>query len=236
MQRNISRQNFLLYRVQYVSEVHNPNLPVIAVHALVEKSLSFEAGVPLSLIFSGLEDFTLGARLSFLERDYVHGAFSLFDAIGSEPRSLLPTRAQQGVLIYPSVGWVSPKMPWKLRVSLGVNTIGNVWPEDALYPIQVDLGTGVGIEPPVGWGRWRVGLDLVQLIHGEDLLSRIRFGTSYQFGITEVMAGFNQNALTVGLQFGLHFITAGIVYEFLRNDFGGTTPGSKLATELSIKL
>lgn len=227
---------FSPYRVQYVSEVHNPNLPVIAVHAVVERSLTFGGGFPLSVISSSLEDFTFGTRLRLLERDYVHGSFSLFDAIGSDPRTLLPTKTQHGILMDPSIGWISPKMPWKLRASFSVNNVGSVWPADPLYPTLVDMSTGVGVEPPVGFGRWRIGLDLVNVIHGDDLMSRIRFGTSYKFGIAEVMGGFNTNSLTAGLQFGLNFITAGIVYEFVRNDFGGTAPENKLATELSIKL
>ena len=76
----------------------------------------------------------------------------------------------------------------------------------------------------------------VNLIHGNDALSRLRLGTSYKFGIMEAMTGFNKEAVSAGMQFGLKVITAGIVYEFLRDDSGGTTPESKLATEVAIKL
>ena len=79
-------------------------------------------------------------------------------------------------------------------------------------------------------------LDLVNLLHGEDLASRFRFGTSYQFGILELMSGLNKNSLTSGLQFSLQIIQVGIVYEFIRDDFGGTSPESKISTELSVKL
>ncbi|MGK5082007.1 hypothetical protein WDW37_01785 [Bdellovibrionota bacterium FG-1] len=229
---------FSPYRVQYVSEIHNPNLPVIAIHASVEKSLSFSGGIPLSWVDSRFENFSFGSKLRLIQRDYVHGSFSFFDvdAIGSDPRTLLPSQTQYGVLVDSSVGWAPPKMFWKPRVSVSLKNMGKLWPEDPLYPKLTDINLGVGVEPPLGFGRFRMGVDLINLVQAEALLARVRLGASYQFGILEVMAGLNQNSLATGLQFALHIFQAGIVYEFVRDDFGGADPESRVATELAVRL
>jgi hypothetical protein len=227
---------FSPYRIQYISEVHNPNLPVISIHAAMEKSMTLAGGMPLSIFSPHLEDFTAGMSLRVLQRNHVHGSFSLLDAIGNSPRSLVPIKTQHGVLMEPSIGWASSKLPWKLRTSLGVKELGKVWPEDPLYPVVLDFSFGIGLEPPLKMGRWRLGLDLVHLIHGKDFLSRIRFGSSYKFGIAEAIAGLSQVSFASGVQFGLNLITASIVYEFVRESMGGITPGSKIATELAVKL
>ena len=227
---------FSPYRVQYVAEVHNPNFPVVALHAAIERALTVSGGVPLSFISPDLEDFTLGTRIKFLKRDYVHGTFSLFDAITTDSRTVVPVSSRSGVLVDPVIGWAPAKLPWKPRASLGVKNIGMIWKDDPLFPARADLEFGLGIEPPVGFGRLRIGLDGVNLIHGADLLSRVRFGTSFQFGIMEAMAGFTRKSLTSGLQIGLAPVSAGIVYEVIQDDFGGGSIESKIATELSIRI
>lgn len=43
---------FSPYRVQYVSEVHNPNFPVVSVHASIERSFVFSGGDPFGIYLS----------------------------------------------------------------------------------------------------------------------------------------------------------------------------------------
>ena len=227
---------FSPYRVQYVSEIHNPNLPVIAIHASVERSFTLAGGIPLEMLDRSLGGFSFGTRARLLQRKYVHGSFSMFQAISDDPRALLPTKSQTAVLLDPTLGWTSPKTLWKPRASLGLSNLGKTWPDDALFPISTDLTAGLGVEPPVKFGRFRVGLDLVNLLYAPDLLSRTRLGTSYQFGVVEIMAGMNAHSLSGGLEMGLQIIQVGIVYEFIRDDFGGTSPESRISTEIAIRL
>ena len=226
---------FSPYRVQYTHEVHNPNNAVIAIHAAVEKSFALSAGLPLSALDGALDGFSFGAKLRVLSRDFVHGRFSMFEVAASEEaRSLLPMKSQTAVFVDPSVAWTS-EGPWKKRVSFGFSNLGRVWPRDPLYPEPADLGFGLGLEPPVGFGSLKLGIDFAELLHGESAMGRFRSGLSYRFGIVEAMAGYNQSATTVGLQFGFQLIRVGIVYEFLRADLEGGL-SNRIATEMSAAL
>lgn len=228
--------SFSPYRVQYVSEVHNPNLPVIAVHASVERNLSFSAGVPLSGVAPELDEFTAGARLRLFERNYVHGSFSLTELAGDDLRRLIPTHTQRAALVDPTLAWASKSLEWKPRISATVQNVGRTWPDDTLYPELTDIAVGLGLEPPVPVGRWRLGVDFVSLVQGQDLASRVRAGTSYRYGILEVMTGMNTDAFTAGLEFGLSYVQVGIAYELLRDQWGGGSPENRIATELTIRL
>jgi hypothetical protein len=99
----------------------------------------------------------------------------------------------------------------------------------------------MGVEPPVGYGRLRLGLDLVNLVHADDAVSRIRAGGSYRYGMVEVMTGVNSRSWTWGLQFVLQFIQAGIAYEFVRSDLyslagNGSAFESRISTDFGVRL
>ncbi len=229
--------SFSPYRVQYVSEVHNPNFPVIALHAAVERSLGVGGGWRVG------RDFSVGVRGRLLERHFVHSSFSLFQALAEEPRSLLPVRVQRAALVEPAFAWVPRKLAWRPRLSLMATNLGPVWrdgppeTEPALYPSRPDLAFGAGLEPPVGFGDLRVGVDLVELLHaGQGLSSRLRLGASYRFGILEAMTGWNATSTAAGVQFALGVAQVGIVYELVRSDGSAGGFGEKIATELAIRL
>jgi hypothetical protein len=226
---------FSPYRVQYVSEVHNPNFPVIALHASLERSLSFSGRLPLSKLDEDLDGLSFGTRVRLIERKYVHSSFSLFEAMNEEPRSLLPVREQKGAFIEPSVAWQLPT-EWKTYLSAEVKNLGTVWPKDTLHDDPTDLGVGGGVGIPLSYGTLRLGLDLVNLFTARTLLSRPRLGISYQIGVLEWMAGVHKNLMSTGLQFSFQVVQVGIVYELVRSDFVETTPGSRIATEFAIRL
>ncbi len=227
---------FSPYRVQYTSEVHNPNLPVVALHAANERNITLNGGAPLKLVDSSLEDFTLGTRVRFIERVFVHGSFSSFDLATQTTQQLLPVHRQKALYFDPQLGWVPKGAPWKLRGSIGLKNLGKATPPDPLYPEYVDVQGGLGVEPPVGFGDLKIGIDVVDLCHAEELEDRFRFGASYKLGILEPMVGLNSDAATAGLQFSLQIFQAGIVYEFATSDDAGTPAKNRLATEVSIKI
>ena len=227
---------FSPYRIQYLSEVHNPNFPVVAVHASVERAFQVATGYSLAEAGEGWEPFSVGVRLRILERQFVHGSFTLFDAITQDPRALLPVQTQRVIFLDPVVGWVRNVSEWKLRASFGARNLGLHRPDTALYPEPFDLESGVGVEPPLGFGSLKLGVDFTDLIHGTDLASRPKLGASYRLGILEAMAGWNAEAVTFGLQFGIEIVQVGIVYELMRKDLEGAHAQDRIATEVSISL
>ena len=230
---------FSPYRVQYLSEVHNPNFPVVAVHAAVERSFSFSSGFTLEELSGQLSDFSVGTRLRLLERTYVHGTFSLFQALTDNPRDLLPVQIQKGIFVDPTVAWAKKDLKWSPRVSLGVKNLGHLFPQTSLYPERPDFGFGFGLEPPLEVGQLKLGLDVVDLIHGPEgggALSRFRVGSTYHLGIMDMMLGWNKSAVSAGVQFGIQVVQVGIVYEFLRSELNENTTENRIATEFSVRL
>jgi hypothetical protein len=228
---------FSPYRVQYFSEGHNPNFPVMAVHAANERSISLAGGYPLTALNPKLKDFTVGGKLRILERTFVHGSFSLFQAQADDAKNFLPVQDQNAVLLDTFAGWVAPKSRWPMRASVSIKNIGAAWPASDLYPEYTDLELGYGVEPPVPLGKLSLGLDLVDLFRAEDFGSRFRFGTSYRIGVLELMTGINSYAWSAGLQFSFQVVKAGIVYELVQGDLkGGRSPEDKVATEIALHI
>ena len=227
---------FSPYRVQYVSEIHNPNFPAISLHAAIERSFVIGGGVPLGLLDPSMREFRFGARARILERKFVHGQFTFAQAGTEDPRDYLPSRKQTAFLVDPQFAWVGDRRPWKPRASLGVKNIGFTTGVYDEYPNAVDLEGGVGVEPPIPFGRLRIGIDLVDLVHAPDFEDRIRIGGSYKVGLIETMLGVNSSVLTFGLQFSLNFLQTAVVYEFFRDDIDGGGAENRLSTELSFRL
>jgi hypothetical protein len=142
------------------------------------------------------------------------------------------------VYLDPTIGWKSnaEKGEWGTRVSLGVRNIGVQSERFDEYPDDIDAFGGVGVEAPMKYGRLRLGLDFVDLFYADRIEDRVRFGTSYQVGMTEAMLGVNSRALTAGLYYSLSFISAGISYEYLRQDLDQGKPETKIATEIAFSL
>lgn len=234
--RNFSA-TFSPYRVQYIAEVHNPNLPVVAVSAALERQLTFASGTSLGFVAKEISDFSIGGSLRLVERTFVHNSFSLPQTVTDNPRSLLPVQKQKGIFFEPSLGWSrTVYLPWKFHSAMTVRNLGKAWPYSSLYSELTDLEWGFGIERPFGVGTINLGIDLVNVFRGTSLENRLRAGTSYKFGIMEIMAGANDTALSAGMQFGIQFIQGGIVYEFMRSDTAGRPLENRIATEVTIKL
>jgi hypothetical protein len=227
--------SFIPYRIQYVSEVHNPNLPVLEIHAALERALTFSGGIPLSWISSSLDGLTFGTDLKIISRKYVHNSFSLLDAASEPISQLLPVQNQIVLETDPTLAWKSYSGKWVFLTSITGTSIGYARPYDPLYADPADIAIGWGVEPPIGFGRLRFSLDLVNLINAPDLSSRVRFGTSYKFGILETMVGVNTNDFTAGMEFAAPILNVGLVYEFVRNDIEGGVPATNIATEFSFK-
>lgn len=212
---------FAPYRIQYVSEVHNPNLPVVAVHAALERGFTVSSGAS----FSG--NWSAGIRTRFLERQYVHGSFSLFQAITEDPQTLLPVRKQTVLWFDPYLGWKYDLKNAIVRVSGGVVNLGKAWPSYSLYDEKIGFELGLGVEYRLPVGRAHFGVDWAD---------ELRLGGSYQFGMLEFMAGHTPAATTAGIQFGFHTLSAAVIYEFRRTDQLGGDFGTKIATEFTFRL
>jgi hypothetical protein len=229
--------SFTPYRVQYFSEVQNPNYPVIAVQAAVERELEFQGGTALGGISPVLKDFSVGAKLRLINRTFVSGEFSLAQVGADDPQSLLPVQKQLAAYLDPTIGWRPTVGRWKLWTSLGLVNLGTSNNPTPLYQAPVDIAGGVGVEPPLKYGRLRLGLDMVNLINnGGDAASMFKLGGSYKLGIMEAMGGWNENAITGGFLFGFQVVQVGVVYEFLRSELDGGFSENRISTEASIKL
>ena len=227
---------FSPYRVQYASEVHNPNEPVVAVNAALEQALVFSTGSSLIGISNAYRDFSVGLRLNILQRKFVHGSFSFLDVATKSTADYLPVRQQNSVLFDPVAAWIPVHHPWHFRVSFGVKNLGYTSDIYSEYPNQVDLVGGIGIEPPLNWGRLRIGVDFVDLIYANAPMDRARLGASYQFGLIELMTGLNTDAATLGISFLISFIQVGVVYEVAREDLQNGNQQTRIATEFGVRL
>jgi len=230
--------SFSPYRVQYASEFRNPNFPVVALHASIEKSFTAAGGIRLDQLIHNpsLKDFRVGAKTKLLNRRFVHGNFSLLQAASQSPRDYLPSKKQTAFFIDPELAWVAPKNSNHWRVTTGINNLGFVNEIHPEYQTGTDMHIGVGATPALGPGKLDLGLDLVDLFYAETFADRLRAGASYRYGLIETMVGLNSSRFTTGVQFVMSFFQAGVSYEFIRNDLNDGAIETRISTEFAIQL
>lgn len=229
---------FIPYRVQYTSEVHNPNFPQLAIHASNEKLIEFSGGMPLDFLSKELRDFQAGSSIRLIERNYVHSSFTALDPVAniSSGSQLVNPKTQYGILLEPALAWTPKHLILNPRVSLGLTNLGKAWPADPLYPNLIDLNLGLGMEPELPYGKLMVGLDVLKLNRSEDFYSRLRLGAAYQFGLIQMMGGVHSRALTSGVIFSYDLIKIGVCYEFIRSDLSEGPLQNKISTEFGVRL
>lgn len=222
--------SFSPYRVQYASEIRNPNLQVMSIHAALERSFNFSYGESLS------EEWSIGGKLRLLNRQFIHSTFSLFTAISEEPSQYIPVQKQSAIFLEPSLVYKPKNAVWNLNFSAAVENLGSVNKGFAEYPNDPDLQLGVSVEPPISIGKVKLGLESRDLFYTSSFLEGIRFGASYQYGVMEVMTGINHAMFTSGILFNFSILQAGVVYEFIHDDYVNSGLESRIATEFSVKL
>ena len=221
---------FSPYRVQYASEVHNPNFPILSLHAALERRFALSGGLDV------LPGLTAGARLRIVDRKFLHSEFSALDPVAESPETYLPVNHQTGIFVDPSLNLRPIGAPWKLSASVALENLGKVNQAYDEYPTDPDLQFGFGVEPPVPFGKLKLGVDFRDVLYTQSFQDTVRLGASYAFGLVEVMAGGNRSIVTGGFMLNLSFIQAGVVYEFYRDDYENGSAQSRIATEASIRL
>lgn len=230
--------SFSPYRVQYFSEIHNPNYAVVGIQASVERALELQGGAPIDGLIPALKGVSVGGKLRLIDRTYVNGSFSIAQVIAAEDsRSVLPVKQQYAAYLDPTVAWRGALARWKISASATAVNVGKISSDDPVYDSPLDLALGFGVEPPVKYGRLRLGLDFVSVVRPVDGAGSIpRFGGSYRLGVLEGLVGWHQNAITGGMLFGFEILQAGIVYEFMRSELEGGFSDNRISTELSVRL
>lgn len=224
------------YRVQYFSEIHNPNLPVIAIHASIEQHLTFSYGNTIDFMPKDSGKFSFGVQTRLIKREFVHGSFTLPQVLTEDPSQLLPNKQQYIGFINPSLAWVPESNPLGMRLSLAGKNFGFRSSDDPLYVEKPDFEFGVGMRKWIGYGKLDLGIDITDIINEESILSRFRLGAAYQIGVFTGMIGINQDNLSLGMQFDIKMFRVGISYEFIRSEIQQGNPENLLATELGVEL
>lgn len=227
---------FTPYRIQFVSEIHNPGLPVVKLAAAMEREVSVMTGVGLGRLTQTLEGFKVGAKARFLHRRVLSSEFGLIELSTQDPGTLVPVLEGAAVFFEPVVSWEGRLGRVHLLASAQIKNLGGAWGASGVFTAPTDGEFGFGLGVPLPLGELRIGAEAVRIFTALSLAERFRLGASYKLGVLEVLGGANAAAVTGGLHLALGWVQAGIVYEAYRAAWERTDLVSRLSTEISFRV
>ena len=202
-------------RDTYYSIARNKAYPVMAFHAMQERSIGLQYGGKVSPFEDGdsPEDtyLLLGAQARFVDRKFVHTEFSALDLATEDRNTLFEVKKQNAVYLEPGAVYVINNS-WKPRSSLFISQTG--W-ADKRYdevPTAPELDLGSGIAPPVGWGNWELGLNYHFFTTQQNTWDNLRFGTDYEVKPFQAIFGIDNKNTSVGVITSIALAKIGVMY------------------------
>jgi hypothetical protein len=219
---------FVPYRVTFFSALRNAAYPTLALHAMQERSFSFQGG---SKLFDNLHG---GVELRIADRKFVHREVTLYEISAEDGADLLKPQEQKAIYVEPGLTYFF-QIPWKPRVSILGRNLGTVDKQHEALRFSPQLEGGVGIAPPIRYGTLEVGVDVRRDL--EDDIISAQVGTSYVLGAMQLLAGIGNQFLSGGVIFGYGSTRVGIAYSSTR--IPGVDENSyvqKVTTQFSFQL
>jgi hypothetical protein len=207
-------------RATYFSSVRNQAYPDVAVHAMQEQSLQFQAGGFLNA------NWRAGLNLRSVRRKFVQEEFNLFDAI-PDIDNHLQSRSQDVLLIEPGIAYefqgdetiqqYRPILAAKISNTGYRSTSYSDVPEDSI------LDTGLSVSPQISWGQLEYS---IHYRYSSELPNERKFRWGFQYGVEglNLALGYDNDQIGLGSQFNVYGVGLGLMY--LRNrieDFAGRT-------------
>ncbi len=192
----------------------NSAYPVAAIQALRERSFTMQVGEKLdpSEFQLGTKDKLLvGAQLRYANRQFVRSEFSALDTITESRSQLFPVRRQNAFYFEPGVVYVHGSS-WEPRSSVLVTQTG--WADKRFDETSMDpeLDLGWGITPPVGFGRWDLGLNYHFLTNQQNSWDTLRLATSYTLKAFQVLFGADNLNQSAGILTKISIFEVGVLY------------------------
>lgn len=194
------------YRIVYSSMIRNQALPVVNLLAAQERSARVQlAG------YAG-DDWSWGVQFRGVWRKFIAREFTLTDAAAEGGSSILDPETQNAFYIEPGLLREWTEHEWKPQLSLSLMQTGLVDRKHEAFPASPEFHVGGGIEPPVGIGRWLIGLDAALGSETRGWTDPLRLGTVYDVGMTRLSAsvGGSDHAFGFLLRYGR--ATGGLTY------------------------
>jgi hypothetical protein len=199
---------FAPFQASLNSIIRNSSYPLIGVHAINERALTFGWGD------EKWQNILIGSHLRIFQRRFVHTEFQMFQAVTNSGGVLKPLE-QSGFAFDPSLTWWFSNSG-KLRWTVALENVGWVNRTYSEVPFQTQLATGIGASVPMSLGLFEFGLDARLPREGTINLADFKLGSNYRLGALQFLAGINERMLSGGVRFALKNVDLGVSYTSTR--------------------
>lgn len=223
---------FTPYRLTYFSMVSDSAYPVIALHAMSERTIRAMVGGEVEASEFGRT--SAGIQLRAVNREFVQNEFTLFDAI-TDGETVLARRSQNAFFIEPGVAHVFAG-DWEPRVTGFLSGVGFSDQDHEEIDQNPVLDLGAGVRPPLGFGALDLALNYRAARNRPDPIGSVRGAMSYSLGMLEAITAASRDDWSAGLVTRFLSARVGIVYavqEVVR-PWGGRETVRSTFTEFSL--
>lgn len=193
------------FSVKGFSVVRNEANPDVEISAIQENGFHFQSGYEL------FPNFYTGLQIRALNRKLIKQRFKLAALATQAGKDLLKPKEQNVTFIEPGLSYFF-KNEWASRVSLLVVNSGFFSERFDEMKEPVEAQFGVGISPPLSWGKLDLTLDYRSMTYEEEDLKKFRLGALYHFGSMYLMGGIDSNGISGGVFSGIDKFDAGILF------------------------
>lgn len=200
---------FIPKSIKGFSAVRNEANPIAEVSLFEESGFAFQSGYQLS------ESWFVGAQLRTLERKFIRKQFQITELATPQGKDLLKAKEQTAFFVDPAISYIATDFH-KLTLSFMLYNLGSAKPvaEEINEPVQAQFG--LGISPPLRWGKLQLGLDYRQIAENASDEEHLHLGALYTYGAMNISMGIDKQGASVGIFYLLDKVNAGILYSSTR--------------------
>jgi hypothetical protein len=198
-------------RLTYFSVIRNEANPVIAIHAMQERTVRGQVGGEVE------KGVYAGVQLRWVHREFVQDEFKLVDAL-TDPDTILQKHEQNLLLLEPGLAYTFEHAPWKPRASFMLSNIGYI--DHNFDQVNTDpvYDIGIGASPELPIGDLDMGLNYRASRSLDNNWDQLRLGVSYTYGLLNGLLGADPRGFSIGILTSFWLARIGIVYNNTKID------------------
>lgn len=195
---------FTPFSYKFFSVVRNDANPDVELFAVDEQDLTIQSGFSFG-------DFDIGVELKKTDFKFIRQRFKLLALSTQQGVDAIKPKKQSALFIQPAATYNLP-FDWSPRVVLQIVNMGVVDEKYDEFRHPVEAQFGLGISPPVPYGKLDLLLDYKSLNYEEKADEKIHLGALYKYGVMNLGFGLDANGASLGVYYGLEQINAGILF------------------------
>jgi hypothetical protein len=189
---------------KFFSVVRNQANPDVDLFAVEEQDLTLQTGY-------SIDQLDLGVEFKKTDWKFIRQRVKLLALTTQQGSDSIKPKNQSAYFIQPAANY-NFDFSWSPKMAAKIVNLGQLDKTYDEFPHPVEVQLGVGISPPVTYGKLELMLDYKSLNYEEKDFEKLHLGVLYKYGAMDIGLGLDNNGASAGVFYGLEQINSGILF------------------------